>query len=180
MQLTQLIAGDSLSILTSVADRPATDGWTLKLRMVPRGAGSVIALTAAAEGASYRFTAAAASTASYAAGNYTWATWVERGAESYSVESGQLVIAPDPRTAAAGYDGRSLAQRTLDDLRAAFATFSATGGTTRRYRIGDREREFNSAADILTLLRYWEQQVEAEDVLAGRKEQLGRRIHTRI
>jgi hypothetical protein len=30
----------------------------------------------------------------------------------------------------------------------------------KRYRIGDREMEFNSTADILALIRYWEGELQ--------------------
>jgi hypothetical protein len=95
----------------------------------------------------------------------------------YTVETSQLSIAANPRTAAAGTDTRSQARRALDDARAAFAAWSPL---QRRYRIADREREFNSPADILVVIRFWEQQVAVEDRVAGRAENIGRRIYTRI
>ena len=93
------------------------------------------------------------------------------------VDQGQLVVKPDPFTVAAGYDGRSTARKALEDARTALAAWNPT---RRKYRIGDREMEFASTADIIKLITWWEQQVSREDVLAGRAENVGRRIFSRI
>ena len=161
-------AGDSFSTLRSWPAYPAGDGWVLKLRLVPRSnAGSVINLTAAAEGDDHRFSALAAATASWAAGGYGWAEWAERGAEVYTTATGQATIAPDPRGAAAGADSRSLAQKTLDDLLAAKAQWDASAGRQRRYKIGEREMEFASESEIVDKIRFWEGRVTLEKVNAA-------------
>lgn len=181
MDVTELVAGDSLNFLVGGGAYPASAGWSLTYRLVPRTAGNQVReFAATAEGDDFRVALAGATTAAWTADDYTWTRWVDKSGERYTLAGGQLVVKPNPANLSAGYDGRSLARRTLDDLRAAFATWSASGGTTRRYKIGEREREFNSAADIIKLITYWEQQVHAEDVLAGRAEKIGRRIFSRI
>lgn len=160
MQASELIAGDTLNFATTLADYPATDSWVLKYRLVPRtSTNTAISLTAAAEGTDHRITASAATTAAWAADNYTWTSWVEKGSEKYSVESGQLTIQADPRTAAAGYDGRSVAERAYDQARAALAAWTPT---TRRYRINDREMEFSAKGDIVGVVSYWQTEVAKE------------------
>lgn len=166
----ELIAGDSLSFLTTVSEYPASSGWVLKFRLVPRtGTNSAIELTAAAEGELHRTTASAASTSAWAADNYTWASWVEKGAEVYSIENGQIVVKPNPRTVAAGHDGRSEAEKALDDANAALAAWTPT---TRRYKINGREMEFNGQADILAIISHWTMAVQreqaAKSMAAGR------------
>ena len=42
---------------------------------------------------------------------------------------------------------------------AAMATWTVT---TKRYRIGEREMEFNSRAEIVPVLSYWKAQVQRE------------------
>jgi len=159
-----LIAGDSLSFLTLLPDYPATEGWVLKHRLVPRtAANAVIELTATAEGDGHRTEATATTTAAWSPDNYSWYSWVELGSQKASIGSGQKVVQQDPRTATAGHDGRSLARRTLDDLKAAYADFSAgTRGQTRRYRIGEREMEFSSRAEIVQQINFWENEVARE------------------
>lgn len=161
----ELIAGDTLNFLASAPLYPASAGWVLKYRLAPRTVGgSVISFTATAEGDDYRVNVAAATTASWGPDNYSWSSWVERGAEKYTVESlGQISVKPDPRTAAAGYDGRSVARKALDDARAALASWTPT---KRRYRIADREMEFNGTADIIKAINYWELEVQKEQRIA--------------
>lgn len=178
----ELIAGDTLNFLTSVPDYLASDGWALHFRLVPRtGANPAITIDAVAEGDDYRTQVVAANTSAYAADSYTWISWVTKGAEVYTIESGQITIRPNPRSVAAGYDGRSLAEKSLADLRTAFATFTATNGTTRSYRIADRERVFNSASDILVQISYWEREVarETNTALAALGKARGGRFYIR-
>ena len=68
-------------------------------------------------------------------------------------------VKPDPRTVAAGADTRSQAQRALDDAKTALAAWTPT---RKRYRIGDREMEFNTSADIVKLVKYWEIELKRE------------------
>lgn len=157
---TDLVAGDSLSFLTAVPDYLASDGWVLKFRLVPRTATNApIELASVAEGDDHRTQVSAATTANWAPDSYGWAAWVEKGAEKYTVKSGQIVVTPNPRTAAAGLDTRSLARKALDDAKAAFAAWSPT---KRRYRIGDREMEFSSTAEVLRVISYWQMEVNRE------------------
>ena len=175
-----LIVGDSLNFPASTPDYPANDGWVLKYRLVPRAAGggaAPIEIIATAEGADHRVAVTAAVTATWVAGDYGWSSWVGKGAEQYTVDQGQITLRPNPRTVAIGTDLRSQAEKALADAKAALATWSPT---RRRYRIGDREMEFNSTADIVKLITWWEQQVAAENVMAGRAERPARRIYSRI
>lgn len=178
-----LTAGDSLNFPASTPGYPATEGWVLKYRLVPRTTGNpAIALTATADGDGHRVQVDASTTATWAAGTYGWAAWVEKAAEKYTVQTGQMVIKPDPRSAAAGADTRSLPRRTLDDLLAARATWASTHGRTRRYKIGDREREFASAVELDAEIRFWQGQLNEElmaERLASGRPALNR-LHVRF
>lgn len=178
---SSLTAGDTLSFDVVVPAREPGDGWSLSYRLVPRAAGGTVLTfsgSAAASGSGFSVLVPAATTAAWAAGDYSAAGWVSTVAGLvYTVETAQIAVAPNPRSAAAGTDTRSPARRALEDARAAFAAWSPV---QKRYRIADREREFNSPADILVVLRYWEQQVANEERLAGRAESIGRRIYSRI
>lgn len=176
--ISQLIAGDTLDFLDLVPEYPATAAWVLKYRLIPRTAGGTpILLTAIAEGANYRVQAAPSATALWPPGEYTWARWVEKTGARQSLGDGQIQIKPDPAAVSAGYDGRSQARKALDDAKAALAAWTPT---RRSYKIGDREMVFNSTAEIIKLITYWEQQTLNEDLLAGRAEPVARRIYTRI
>lgn len=156
----ELIAGDTLNFLTALADYPANEGWVLKFRLVPRtSTNAAISLTAVPEGSEHRTTVTASVTAGWVADNYTWTSWVEKAAEKYSVQSGQITVRADPRAVATGYDGRSVAEKAYDQALAALAAWSPT---TRRYRINDREMEFSNKGDVLGVVHFWQQEVAKE------------------
>lgn len=175
---TQISAGDTLDDRLSAPGYSAADGWVMHIRLVPvDGSAPAIELTAGADGALHRVQAQASVTAAWEPGRYSWAAWVVRGADEHTVQSGHLVITPNPRTASAGWDNRSQARKALEDAKAALAAWKPT---QRRYKINQREMEFNSTADIIKLITYWERQVLQEDILAGRASAPARRIYTRM
>lgn len=160
MHQHQLIAGDTLQFATSTPAYPASSGWTLRYRLVPRqSSGAVIDLASTPSGDEHQVQVGPSVTSQWAAGEYSWASWVERSGETYTVGSGQITIHPDPRQAAPGFDGRSASQRALDDARAALRAWDPA---TRRYKIGEREREFNSVSEIRKLIGLLELEVRRE------------------
>jgi hypothetical protein len=178
MDIEKLIAGDSLNFATCVPGYSAADGWTLRYRLVPMsGAGGAIDLVATADGDSHRVQASAAVTANWPAGVYSWASWVDKAGERYTNQTGQLTVTADPRTATAGWDNRSAWRKALDDAKAALQAWTPT---RRRYKIGEREMEFNTSADIIKHIKFLEGQVLQEDINAGRATAPARRIYTRI
>lgn len=181
MNLQSLTAGDTLNFATTVAAYSAGDGWTLKYRLVPRiGTNPAISLVSTPEGDDHRILVAAATTADWAADNYSWTSWVEKAAEFYSVDSGQIIVRPDPRTMAPGVDARSQAVRAVADLKTAYAAFASSRGMQQSYKIADREMVFKTAVEIIKAISYWEGQVNKEDLAAGRRPAFSGRILTRI
>lgn len=173
-----LTLGDSLNFTTTVLGYPASDGWTLNFRLIPRVSGTPISITTAADTVDpelHRAQVSAAVTAAWAAGEYSWASWVQKASESYSVSQGSITLAPDPRTASAPLDLRTDAQRALAQARAAFAAWN---GTTLMYRIGNRQMQFNTKADIVAAINYWENVVRREQQCATGIND--RKIHVRV
>lgn len=159
---TSLRAGYTWRLAVAAADigYAASDGWALKARFTPRAAGAAIDVNAAAAGDDFLFDVAAAATAGWVAGLYTQAWWVEHGdGRVEPVGDVQATILPNLRNLPAGTDTRTQAEKALDDARAAFAAWTPS---SRRYRIGDREREFNSAAEIRQVISHWEGEVARE------------------
>jgi hypothetical protein len=156
----RITLGDTLNFPTTVADYPASSGWTLHYRLIPRTSGAPVDITATANGADYLVQVSAALTGQWTAGDYSWASWVSKAAEVYSLASGACTLIADPRTAAAGVDLRTPARQALDDAKAAFKAWSPT---QKSYRIGEREMSFNSPADIIVVIDFWAQQVAMEE-----------------
>lgn len=160
---TTLRAGDTYSELIALPEHPATASWVLKARFTPRsGLSSPIDITASAEGADHRLAATAATSATWAAGAYAAAQWVEKAGEVFTVASGLLTILPNLRTAAAGLDTRSPARQALDAAEAALATYGATA-YLQGLDIGDRSKKFHSPGEFIAFISQLRAQVARED-----------------
>lgn len=172
MDQTLLYAGDTLNPpRVVVSGYPPGDGWTLKYRLTPAPSNpnlQPISFDATPDGDGYLVQVGPSITSGWAAGDYGWFSWVARTGERYQVDSGQLTVAPDPATMAAGTETRSQARKVLDQLKAAYADYGATGkGLVKRYTIGTRQMEFHDAAQILTQINFWTAQVAREDTAAS-------------
>lgn len=162
MQST-LIAGDTLDFLTTVPDYPPADGWTLKFRLVPQVSGSALTFNASTEGTDYRVSVGPATTAAWAAGDYSWTSYVEKSGARHTVESGLVEIKPDPAVMAAGTDMRSAARKVLDGLMALYESNSVSQGLVSEYEIAGRRMKFRDTADLISQIGYWRSEVAKED-----------------
>ena len=177
----KIVVGDTLDFVTTLPDYPSST-YTLKYRLIPRTAGTAIDITCTAGTDPYdhRCGAAAATTAAWTAGEYSWASWVETGAERYQVDAGTVTLLPNPALATV-YDSRSQAEIALADAKTALASFQASGGRVRRYSIGGREMEFDNGGELLQLVSYWQIEVTREQAAKAVAKGLAdpRRIYLR-
>lgn len=181
MKIQSLISGDSLSVLDTFADYPASDGWTLKTRLVPRNTtATAIILTAAAEGDDYRTTAAAATTAGWAAGFYSVSQWVEKAGLRNTLTSGTLEILPNPAAVAVGYDARSHLAKTVEMIEKMLE--GKAGKDVQEYTIGDRQLKHIPLNELLVWRDKYRAQLAGEEAAAGINKGvgLGRKIWARI
>lgn len=175
IRLNDMTCGDTWSFTTEATDYPAPT-WTLTLHLVPRNAAhSVITLTSApddADGTLHRFEVAAGVTAAYDAGQFGYYTTATDGTERYTLDasewSGEVTLRANPATLAAGHDGRSGAQKALDNARAALydaqgrAASLAASGHVVEYQIGDRMMKYASAKEAVESLLSVISALEAE------------------
>jgi len=175
----QIVAGETLNYRAIAPDYPASAGWVVTLYLNPRAGGTATSVSSTADGDDHLLQVSATTTASWDAGAWGWETWAALGAERYRLEHGQWEVVPGLIGAAAGTDTRSQARRALDDAKAAFAAWTPT---TRRYKIGAREMEFSSTAEIIQVISYWENEVRREEnaagMAAGRPDK--RKVHVRL
>lgn len=163
MHLERIIVGDSLSDTVKVPGYPASEGWTLKYRLIPRtGSGSAIAFVTTADGDSHAISVAAATTGAWTAGEYSWSAYVEHtDLRSVTVLTGAVKLLANPRTSTAPLDLRTDAEIALAAAESAFAAFSANS-TTRSYTIGNRSMTFSTKAEIVAIIDYWRAKVQRE------------------
>lgn len=169
MQST-ITVGDTLNFVSSVAaypklvDYPATAGWTLTHKLMPRVSGTVLSFNATAEGADYRSIVLAATTAAWDAGFYSWAAYVTKAAERYTVAQGETVIVGDPANTNA-LDGRTHSRKTLDAIEAVIE-----GRATKdqmAYTIGTRSLQRMPIKDLLLFRAQYRLEVQNEERAAS-------------
>ena len=166
----KLIVGDTLNFLTSVPDYPASEGWTLTFRLVPRTSGTAIEFSATAEGVDYRSTVSASTTDGWAAGEYSWASYVTLSGERYTVETGTITLLPDPGVATT-LDSRSHARIVLENIEAVIEGRATTD--QQEYTIGQRSLRRMTVDDLIKLRTRYRNEVYAEDQAARAASNLG-------
>lgn len=158
----QLVAGDTAAWRDTLADYPASAGWVLHYRLTGMdSAGGVIAIDCTASGAEHVAAVAAAGTATWVPGAYSWAAWVTKDAEVITVGTGSTRVLPDPRTAAAGNDTRSPARQALDEADAMLRTYGAKA-YLQSITVGDRAKTFRSPAEFLAYRSHLQAEVARE------------------
>ena len=138
-------AGLTFDRLLTLTAYPAPD-WSVVVLL--RGK-SAIDLQATADGSQHRLHASAATTATWAPGDYWFSVRATRGDEVVEVEQGQLVIMPDMAAAGAGFDGRSHAQKCLEAIEAVLEKRATLD--QERYRINNRELYRTPVAELMKL-----------------------------
>lgn len=152
-------AGDTVAWTKSLADYSAADGWVLNYRLI--NAAGKIDIVSSASGSDHAVNVAASTTANYSAGIYSWQAFVTKASDRYTVGTGTLEISPNLAAEATGFDSRSPAQKCLDELNTAFATYG-NKAYTQSYSIAGRAMTFNSPGDFLAFRSKVQQEVNRE------------------
>jgi hypothetical protein len=163
MMEDKLVAGDTLDFSTEVSGYPATDGWTLKYQLIPRFTSPVqapITITAATDGEDYRVQVGSSTTATWTAGEYGWARWIEKIGMRISVGNGNTTVIQNPTTAVQGYDGRSHARIVLDAIEAVIE--GRASKDQEEYSIEGRSLKRTPIKDLLVLRDTYRADVQAE------------------
>lgn len=153
-----VVAGDTWTWKRSLPDHPAGT-YTLKYRFI--NAAGKIDITATADGTDHLVEVASTTSAGYTAGDYAWTAWVEKTGERYTVGSGTITVQPNI-AALTTLDARTDAAKILDQLMAAYTSYTASNGHVSEYEIAGRRMKYRSAAEILEQINVWEARVAAE------------------
>lgn len=152
----RLIAGDTAKWLRQLSDFPASVGWVLTYRLV--NAGHAYSFSGSASGDDHLINVAAATTAAWVAGDYSWRAQVALAGEVYTVASGQIVIEP---AFSAAIDARSTARQTLDAVEAMLQGRASSG--VAEYQIAGRQLRHIPIPELLTLRDRLRMDVARED-----------------
>lgn len=176
---TAITAGDTITWSRSLSNYPASAPWALKYRLA--NASAIIDIAASAIGNDHQISIDAATSATFAAGNYDWQEYVENGTERYTIATGRITILPNLAAQTAGFDNRSTARKTLEAIDAALLAQGANAWTLE-YQIDDRQMKFRSVADFMALRSKLQQEVRAEERAARilRGESAGNKLLVRF
>lgn len=176
---SQLIVGDSLNMLDTYADYPASEGWTLKTTFTPRLSTSAkITLTATPEGDAYRTQVAPSTTATWVAGDYSVQQWVEKSGQRVTVATGSVKLLPDPASVAPGYDDRSHLEKMIANIEAMLE--GKTTKDVQEYSIAGRMLKHIPINELIALRDKYKHQLAAENRSKSSSQGFGRKIYTRF
>jgi hypothetical protein len=170
-----LQAGDTLRWQRTLPDYPASEGWVLSYRLI--NALGKLDIVATAEGDDHLISVAAATSAAYPPGDYTYTAQVTRSTDRYTVGRGSITVKADWAAVADGADARTPAQRALADLKAALLRWLSSQGHVQEYEIAGRRMRFASASDIRQRIALAEREVAAE---ANAGKPVARRVLVRF
>lgn len=156
---SRVTAGDTVTFIKSLPDYPATASWVLSYTLI--NASTKITFTASASGADHLVTVAAATTAVWAAGTYTWLAVVTKALERYTVGQGSIVISPN-LAAASTFDTRSNAKKTLDAVNTALESYGSRA-YLHMYEINGRRQQFHTPGEFLAFRSRLMAEVARED-----------------
>ncbi len=162
-----ITAGDSFTWQRTLADYPAGT-WTLKYRLI--NAAGKIDITATASGTDHLVSVAPATSAVYTAGTYTWTAWVEKTGYRITIGGGTMEVKPNIAELTT-LDARTDAAVIVDQLMAAYKSYTASNGHVSEYEIAGRRMKFRGSAEILDQLNHWKailaSEKRAERIAAG-------------
>jgi hypothetical protein len=173
---TRVTAGDTITWQKNYTDYPASSGWVLSYTLI--NSTTKLTITAAASGADHLVSVAAAVTAAWAAGAYTWQAVVTRAAERFTVGQGHITVAPN-LAAATTYDTRTVARKALDAVNAALETYGAKA-YLQSYEIAGRKQQFHSPGDFLAFRSKLQAEVAQENNAARLAAGLAPRNQIRV
>lgn len=167
-------AGDTITWRKTLADYPASAGWTLYYRGI--NAGAKFDITAAADADAHLVSVSASTSAAYTAGSYTLLAWVTKGAERVTLAQSAIIVDPNlAAVSAAGYDSRSQAKKMLDAIDAALLSLSSGERlAVVEAEVAGRRLKYNFES-LMKLRQLYASQVTAEDNAARAALGLGGR-----
>jgi hypothetical protein len=125
-------------------------------------------------GSGWAAAVAPADTADLTPGPYWWSAIITAANIRLTVATGQLTVVADLSAIAVdGYDGRSVAAKSLADAEAALANLTSSGARTKKYEIGTRKAEYYTATELIDAIRYWRGILLNEQTAAGIANGLG-------
>lgn len=182
---TQFTAGDTVKWSRSLSDFSASDSWQLSYRVRGLTTYSIAwGVEVTASGANFNVVVPAATSATWAAGDYQLFGFVTKASERQQIYTGALAIIPNHVAVSNNYDPRTRIQRTLEAIEAMMegtASREEQGYTITHGAVTQTLALF--PRDQLIKLHSYYSRLRAEEIAAERANAgkgSGRRILTRF
>ena len=170
---TEIGAGLTFRAVIELPLFPAPE-WELSLFLRGKGA---IDLVSSASGEDHLFEASAAVTAAWAPGRYSYVIRASDGADVHSVESGEVVIAPDLAAEDENFDGRDHIRKVLDAIESVIEGRASID--QQSYTINNRSLQRTPLSELIKLRYRYQAELSAQK--ARRKGRaFGRPIKVRL
>jgi len=142
-------------------DIKASDGWTLKYVAV--GKLGIISITASADDDNaddFKFTASAATTGAYTAGDYQWQLVATLTTTRYTIATGIVTVLDNIAGRSALYDNRSHAKKVLDAIEAVIE--GRASQDQMGYTIAGRSLSRTPLQDLMRLRAMYKAEYDSE------------------
>jgi hypothetical protein len=150
--LKNFTAGETLTVTM-----PATAGYTSAKLILKKINLAAIIISGTLADSVWTFTVSAATTAGYAAGDYTYQATESSTTTKIVSAYGNLTIYANLETASTAFDPRSADEIILA---AVIAVMSGTASQTQKYvQVGDRSLQYMSFSELAEKRAYFEQRV---------------------
>ncbi len=143
---TSIVAGDTAKWLKTLADYPASAGWSLVYTLI--NAHHKIVITSTAQGDDHLVNESATTTNEWNAGTYDWRAQATNAGEVYTVGAGRITIAPS-FDAVNKLDSRSPSRVMLDAVEAVM--LKTASSNVQEYEIAGRRLKHYSMGELLQL-----------------------------
>ncbi len=170
----RISAGVNLDFRVTKTAYPAPD-WAVSL--ILRGP-AAIDVPAVAADRQHHFKVSAPVTSEWAPGVYWWVLRATRGDDVVQIDEGQLTVELDLAVAAAGFDGRSHAERVLRAIEAVIEGRASLD--QQSYQINNRSLARTPIPDLLLLRDRYRAELRREKMAAQGKGLLGRQVKVRF
>lgn len=154
----EVAAGDSVTWKKTLNAFKPSDGWVLSYVFL--NAIDKIELSATASGDDHLISATSTDTDGWAAGVYSWQSYVTKGSERHLVNTGKLTVRPNFADLSA-YDDRSHAARVLEAIEAVLENRATQSHLM--YEIAGRKVQSIPFADLIVLRDRYRVDVRAEE-----------------
>lgn len=157
-ELDSFVRGNSVSWLVSLPEYLPSDGWTLEYHFATPTARQSIAATDNGDGR-FLFAMGMSESQQFEPGTWIWQANVSNGTELLTVREGRIEVRQGLAEATSGFDGRSVAERMVEQLDKALLDFDGQETTISAEGVS---MTFENKADLIAARNHFRRELARE------------------